>query len=147
LVPDAVGSWVWRGRDRALLLRDGERHEGLRGDPGDGRGGAGPVAILNNRFRNTRKLIRIVSGTCDCVIVPQYEDSSMGSIELPQPNEGLFGAPHIVRASGSALTGLVIPSSAQDPTHGTVDGQLAYNTTLNALRVRQGGAWRTVEVQ
>lgn len=123
--------------------------------PGTGRegivvtgSGAGPVAILSNRFKEVNVLVRIDSGARDCVLLPQYSDNAagIGTIVIPYPNEGMYGAPHIVRPGGVEIGGLLIPSSAADPTTGLRDGMLAYRTSPSALRAFVDGSWRRVEV-
>ena len=105
----------------------------------------GPIVILGNRFRYTTTLINIVSTAVDCTVLPQYSETTGGSITLPSALTGTLAAPHIIRpGSGSSLTGLIVPSYSTDPVKSTTDGMIAYNTTLNALRVRVDGQWKSV---
>ncbi len=108
--------------------------------------GAGPAAILSNRFKEVNVLIRIDPGARDCVVFPQYADNAagIGTIVLPYPNEGMYGAPHIVRPGGVEMSGLLVPSSAADPTTGLRQGMLSYNTTLQSLRAYVNGTWNPV---
>ena len=86
--------------------------------------------ILPNRFK---------------AVLPQYSETAGGTIALPAVGKGTFGLPHVIRAgSGSSLSGLIIPSNAADPYKSPADGMIAYHTTLNALRVRIDGQWKSV---
>lgn len=105
----------------------------------------GPIVILGNRFRYTSTLINIVSTAVDCTVLPQFSETTGGSITLPAALTGTLAAPHIIRpGNGSSITGLIIPSYSADPAKSTTDGMIAYNTTLNALRVRIDGQWKSV---
>lgn len=124
----------------------------LDGGVGSGRSGVvvtgtgtGPAVIMSNRFKNVDTLVRVDVGARGSVVFPQYDESAIGTIVLPEPNEGMFGATHIRRPSGTLLTGLIVPSSATDPTANLQDGMLAYNTVAQRLGVYQGGLWLSIE--
>jgi len=117
---------------------------------------AGPVTILGNHFANTAALINVDSNVTNCLILGQYDEGA-GSVIIPQPdNNGLVGAPHIVRAEQfeTRMTGLILPSGATDPAV-AYNGMLTYNTYLKAVRVFIGrdpnnpavnpGAWKSIK--
>lgn len=111
------------------------------------RGTEGPIVILSNRFKNVDTLVKVDATVPDCMVSPQGEvGSSVGVMDLPDPNMGMFGGAQIRKPATNVLTGLIIPSGPDDPTENLQNGMLAYNTTGQALRVFYAGAWRTVEV-
>lgn len=112
------------------------------------RGTQGPVVVLSNRHTNIEKLVVVEAGVKDCIVFPQGEVSAVGAMSLPFPNEGMWGGAQIQQGSGNVLTGMILPSSANDPGGAeSMEGMLFYNTTGQALRVYLNGAWRTIDVQ
>jgi len=107
--------------------------------------GTGPAVILSNRFKRVETMVRVDAGARDAIVLPQYDETGSGTIVLPSPNEGMFGAAHINRPAGNALTGLIVPSSTGLPTENLRDGMLAYHPGCEVLLVRQGGVWRAIE--
>ncbi len=115
----------------------------------------GPMVVLGNRFRNIETLVKLsVAYVQNCTILPQYDEGS-GEIALLSESSplvttvGLAGAPHIIRKSGSVITGMLIPAVTSDLNGFTRDGVVAMNVNVGLtpekrLRLYSDGAWRSV---
>lgn len=105
--------------------------------------GGGPHAIMSQRFKQIATLVKADSGTANVMLFAQYDESSTGSLNLAA-GVRVFGAAHIIRPSGSLLTGMTVPSYAAEPTDNVRAGMMIYNTTTGKLRLRTATQWKTV---
>ncbi len=77
-------------------------------------------------------------------------DSTGGDSGLIQIRSGTGTNRGSIRLNGSTVdasvsqSGLLLKSSASDPTIGVADGMVYYNSTSNKIKVRANGAWETV---
>jgi hypothetical protein len=105
--------------------------------------GGGPYAVMSQRFSKIATLVKADAGIQNLMLLAQYDDTATGTLNIAA-GVIVFGAPHIVRASGSLLTGATVPSYGGDPTDGVRPGMLVYNTSMGKLRFLTAGQWKTV---
>ncbi len=96
---------------------------------------AGPAVILANHFRYVYSLVKVNSGAVDCVVLPQHDETSSGSIDLPSPNGGMFAVPHVNQGGTNQMRGILVPSYPSDPTTNLQEGMLIFNTSQQEFRI------------
>ncbi len=109
---------------------------------------AGPAVVLVNHFKNVATLIKVAAGALDVVVLPQHDETGSGTIDLPDPNGGMFAVPHVIQSGTIQMRGMLAPSYASDPTENLQEGMLAFNATGKAFRLYStvGGVakWRSL---